>query len=77
MGGMAELVLRSQPHESSLSKARKPHTTWLEDVEHFLRISWNVLGLDLGVGCSLLSTLTTHPIQSFVVSFVSTQMCAV
>lgn len=65
--GLAELSLRYQPHESPLSRARKPSTTWLGDVERFLRIWWKVLSLDLAGGCSLLSILTPHPTQSIVV----------
>lgn len=65
--GLAELSLRHQPHESPLSRARKPSTTWLGDVERFLRIWWNVLDMDLAGGCSLLPTLTPYSIQSIVV----------
>lgn len=58
--GLAELSLRYQPHESLLSRARNPSTTWLGDVERFLRIWWKVLSLDLAGG-GLLTAVHTHP----------------
>lgn len=72
-GGRVEFALKSQYHESLLFRTRKPNTAWLGDVWHFQGTGWNVLGLDLRGGCTLLPTLTPHPTQSFVVDICALQ----